>query len=219
MRLIILGPPGSGKGTQAKMLCQCLGATHLATGDVLREAVRHGTPIGRQAKAFMEQGKYVPDELVNEIVAEKLSQPDRLDKFILDGYPRTEAQARALDVVLVANDLRLNAAVYLRVPDGEIVRRVSGRRTCPNCGALYHVINKPPKAAEVCDGCGTRLEHRDDDQEGTIRNRLVVFHQTMPQVIGYYRQQKLLHEVDGHGNITDVNAAILTGLGVERKAC
>lgn len=219
MRLIILGPPGSGKGTQAKLLREQLGLVHVATGDILREAVKLGTPIGQQARAYMEQGKYVPDSLVNDIIAEKFARADRPTCFILDGYPRTEAQAIALDEVLKRNGVQLTAAIHLRVPDSEIVRRLNGRRTCPKCGALYHVVNKPPKVAETCDACGTRLEHRDDDLEGTIRERLHVFHGTMPTVISHYRKQELLHEVDGQGSIIEINAAIRRGLGKGNAAC
>jgi adenylate kinase len=219
MRLIILGPPGSGKGTQAKILAEKLGLTHVSTGDILREAVKLGTPVGQQAKTFMDKGKYVPDTMVNDIIAEKLARPDRPKCFIMDGYPRTEAQALAFDEILRENGLQLTRAIHLNVPDGEIVRRLGGRRTCPVCHALYHVYNKPPKKEETCDNCGAKLEQRNDDQEGPIRERLRVYHGTVPSVIDHYRQQGLLHEVKGEGTINDIHAAIRRGLGKGDAAC
>ena len=145
MRLIILGPPGSGKGTQAKRLCQKLGMVHFATGDILREAARLGTPLGVQAQAFMDQGRYVPDQLVNDVVAERLGQPDRPEDFVIDGYPRTLVQALAFDRVLKQQGLTLDAVLFIKVSDDEIVRRLSGRRVCPKDGMNYHLINHPPK--------------------------------------------------------------------------
>jgi adenylate kinase len=219
MRLIILGPPGSGKGTQAKLLCERLTMAHIATGDILREAVRVGTPRGLLAKPYMDQGKYVPDALVNDIIAERLGRPDRPESFVMDGYPRTLAQAQAFAGVLDQVGLQLDAVVLLRVSDGEIVNRVAGRRVCPKDGSLYHVINHPPKVPEHCDLCGSMLEHRDDDQEGTIRERLRVFHATMPSIIEFYRQQNLLREVSGTGAIQDVNQSIRCALGTEVGGC
>jgi adenylate kinase len=219
MRLIILGPPGSGKGTQAKLLCDRLRMAHIATGDILREAVRLRTPMGQQAKPFMDQGKYVPDTLVNDIIAERLGRPDHPDSFVMDGYPRTLAQAKAFARVLQDVQLDLHAVVLLDVSDAEIVDRVAGRRVCPKDGSLYHVVNKPPKVPERCDLCGGALEHRDDDQEGTIRERLRVFHATMPSIIEYYRQQGLLREVNGSGAIEDIHRAIRCALGVEAAGC
>lgn len=219
MRLIILGPPGSGKGTQAKILAEQLGLVHVSTGDILREAVRLGTPVGLQAKTFMDAGKYVPDMMVNDIIAERLARGDRPNCFIMDGYPRTEIQAIAFDRILQENGLQLTAAVHLNVPDSEIVRRLGGRRTCPNCHALFHVFNKPPKRADVCDNCGAMLEQRKDDLETTIRERLKVFHGTVPAVIAHYRKQGLLHEVNGQGTIHEINTAIRRGLGKGDAAC
>src|SRR5262245_44313217 len=180
MRLILLGPPGSGKGTQAQLLCQRLNLTHISTGDILRDAVSRGTDLGRQAKSYMTAGQLVPDALVNGVVAERFRRPDRPESFVLDGYPRTLAQAESLDAVLKEQGLALTAVVSLVVPDEEIVARLSGRRTCPNptCKATFHVTFKPPRVPDVCDVCGTRLTVRDDDREETVRNRLTVDHET-----------------------------------------
>jgi adenylate kinase len=214
MRLIIMGPPGSGKGTQAKALCQRLGLAHFATGDILREAVRQGTELGRQAKSFMDRGQYVPDSLVNDLVADRLRRDDRPDDFLLDGYPRTLAQAVSFDQVLRQLFIGLDAVILLNVPDEEIVSRISGRLLCPRDNSLYHVRHHPPKTAGLCDHCGGPLELRSDDQEGTIRERLRVFHETMPPVIDHYRHQGLLKEVSGQGSIQDVTNAILRLLGL-----
>jgi adenylate kinase len=215
MRLILLGPPGSGKGTQAKLLSDKLRLAHFATGDILREAVQLGTPLGRQARPYMTAGKYVPDALVNDIIAERLQRPDRPDEFVMDGYPRTLAQAGAFERVLQQEGLALNAVVLLRVPDEEIVRRVTGRRTCPRDGSPYHIVYDPPKKRpDHCDLCGTPLVLRDDDSEGTVRERLRVFRETIPPVIDYYRQRSILREVNGEGTIEDISALILCALGV-----
>jgi adenylate kinase len=218
MRAILLGPPGSGKGTQAKLLCQKLGLAHFATGDILREAVRLGTPLGRQARSLMDQGNYVPDALVNDIVAERLHRPDRPAGFIMDGYPRTLIQAESFDQVLQREALPLDVVMLLQVPDDEIVRRVTGRRICPKDGEQYHVVYDPPKQKpDHCDLCGTRLQNRADDSEGTVRERLRVYHETMPPVIDHYREQGLLREVLGEGTIAQIADTLLCALGVNQK--
>ncbi len=219
MRLILLGLPGSGKGTQAKLLCAHLDMAHISTGDILREAVRAGTPLGRQAKPYMEQGKYVPDTLVNDMVAERFLRDDRPERFLMDGYPRTLAQAASFDQALRQAYLGLDAVVLLEVPDEEIVRRASGRRVCPKDGAVYHLLYQPPKAPGLCDRCGTALEQRADDREDTVRERLRVFHETMPAVIDFYRQQGLVKTVSGEGSVQDIFAAILRSLGMESRSC
>jgi adenylate kinase len=215
MRVILLGPPGSGKGTQAKLLCAKLGLAHFATGDILREAQNRGTQLGLQAAAYMNKGQYVPDELVNDLVAERLTAPNRPAAFVMDGYPRTLAQAEALDQLLHAQGLSIDAAVLLHVSDEVIVLRVSGRRICPKDGSQYHVLFDPPKKQpERCDRCGTPIVPRQDDPEGTVRERLRVFHQAMPPVIDYYRRRSILREVDGEGTIESISAALLCRLGV-----
>jgi adenylate kinase len=213
MRIILLGPPGSGKGTQAKLLCEKLGLTHISTGDILREAVRLGTPHGLEARPFMDEGKYVPDQLVNGIIAERFARPDRPERFLLDGYPRTLGQAESLDHVLRQHALPVDAVIFLRVPEEEIVRRLSGRRICPKDGSTYHVIFDPPKkSAESCDRCGALLEQRVDDAENTVRSRLRTFEATLQPVIDYYRPTGILREVQGAGPIAAVGQAVLASL-------
>jgi len=199
MRLILIGPPGSGKGTQAKLLSQKFGLCHFSTGDILREAIRLGTAAGKQAQPYLSSGRLVPDDLVNEMVAERFRRDDRLDKFVMDGYPRTLAQAASFDQVLRQHFLDLTVAVVLLVPDQEIVRRLSGRRSCPKCQATFHVAFKPPRVPEHCDECGSTLAQRDDDREETIRKRLQIYHQNTGDLVGHYRAQGLLRDVDGTG--------------------
>lgn len=206
MRLILLGPPGSGKGTQAELLCQRLHLTHISTGDILREAVKRETPIGKQAKSYMNAGQLVPDSVVNGVIAERFSRSDRPRKFVLDGYPRTLAQAQALAPVLEQNDLGLTAVLSLQVPDAAIVRRLAGRRTCPNpnCKATFNGLYKPSRDPNLCDRCGTLLVVRDDDKEETVRNRLQVYHENTAGLIDYYRAQGVLHELPGEGDIEQI---------------
>ena len=208
MRLILIGPPGSGKGTQAKELSKKFGLCHFGTGDILREAVRLNTPAGKQAQPFVDSGQLVPDDLVNEIVADRFRREDRPEKFVMDGYPRTLAQAASFDQVLRQQFLDLDCVVVLLVPDEEIVRRLSGRRVCPKCQATYHIPFKPPKTEGICDECGSALVQREDDKEATIRKRLVVYHHNNVDLLSHYRNQKLLREVDGVGTIEMVFAKI-----------
>jgi adenylate kinase len=203
MRLILIGPPGSGKGTQAKLLSQKFGLAHFSTGDILREAIRLGTAAGQQAKPYLTSGRLVPDDLVNEMIAERFRQ-ERPEKFVMDGYPRTLAQAASFDQVLRQQFLDLTWAVVLLVPDQEIVRRLSGRRFCPKCQATFHLTFKPPRVDELCDECGTRLIQREDDREETVRKRLRIYHQNTAALLGHYRTQGLLREVDGTGPIEQV---------------
>jgi adenylate kinase len=206
MRLILLGPPGSGKGTQAKLLSQRLGLAHISTGDILRAAVRDNTPAGQRARAFMASGQLVPDELVNEIVSDRFQSADRPEKFVMDGYPRTVPQAVAFDQVLRQQSLGLDAVVLLTVDEEELVKRLSGRWTCPRgtCQASYHAIYRPPRAAGVCDQCGSALVQREDDREETVRRRLQVYHQTTEGLLAHYRGQGLLHEVAGTGEVEQI---------------
>jgi adenylate kinase len=206
MRLILLGPPGSGKGTQANLLCERKGLTPISTGDMLREAVRLGTPAGLRAADYMAKGLLAPDDLVNEIIDDLFRGPRRPEQFVMDGYPRTVAQAVAFDQVLGKQSLDLNAVVWLVVPDDEIVARVSGRRICPNstCNATYHLLYRPPKVAGVCDRCGTALVQRADDREEAVRNRLNVYHEVTEGVLAYYRDGGLLREVLGTGEVEAV---------------
>jgi adenylate kinase len=212
MRIVLLGPPGSGKGTQAEWLHERFGWSHIATGDILREAVRLGTPLGQAVRPYMEQGLYVPDELVNSVVAEGFRRPDRPEHFVLDGYPRTRVQAEALDAVLAEIGLPLNWAIWLDVPDEEIVRRISGRRSCPKCAAIYHLQSRPPQRDELCDRCGTPLVQRSDDREEAVRERLRVYHATLPTVASHYRQQNKLLEISGLGEPQEVTRRICHAL-------
>jgi adenylate kinase len=212
MRLILIGPPGSGKGTQAKLLSSRLGLEHIATGDILREAVGKNTPLGQVALPYMRSGQLVPDDLVNEIVAEYFRKEDRPERFVMDGYPRTVAQAASFDQVLRQQFLDLTAVVLLIVEDQEILARLTGRRSCPQCKATYHVVFKPPRVAGVCDVCGTKLIQRVDDREETVRERLRVYRANTAELIPYYRAQGLLREVLGVGDIEQIYSAILETL-------
>lgn len=210
MRLVFLGPPGCGKGTQAKVLCHKLGAEHIGTGDLLRESMRAGTPAGLEAARHVDQGNLVPDQVVNDLIAERFARKDRPGRFILDGYPRTLPQARACDEILEAHHLGLDGVILINVPDREIVRRVSGRWSCPKpgCKATYHVISNPPKVQGVCDDCATGLVQRSDDSPETVESRLVVYHRETEPLLPYYRQKGLLREVDGTGDILQVRALL-----------
>jgi adenylate kinase len=214
MRLIILGPPGSGKGTQSKLLSKRLGLEHIGTGDLLRSAIREGTPVGVQAKTFVEAGQLVPDNVVNDLIAERFSRTDRPQKFILDGYPRTLAQARALEGVLKKWALPLSRVLLLTVDDAEIISRLSGRWSCPSpgCKATYHIVSAPTRVPGICDDCGTPLVQRADDKEETVRARLVVYHRDTAELVPYYRAQRLMVEVPGQGEIEGVYNGLVKAL-------
>lgn len=209
MRLILLGPPGSGKGTQAKLLGERLGLVHIATGDILREAIRAGTPAGLRAQKDVEAGRLVPSELVNEMVADIFHRADRPEKFVLDGYPRTDAQAAALDAVLRQQSLNIDAAVLLKVDEDEIVRRASGRWICPKCQTPYNLVSQPPRTPGVCDEDGTALEQREDDRPDTVRRRLRVYHEQTEGLIPYYQEQGLFREVPAQGDPNTINNRII----------
>ncbi len=210
MRLILFGPPGSGKGTQAKLLSQRLGLCHIATGDILREAIQQEMPAGLMAKSFVLSGQLVPDQLVNEIVAQRFRRADRPAQFVMDGYPRTLPQAVSFDDVLREVDLAVQRVVALVVADQEIVQRLGGRWNCPNpaCKATFHTLYKPPKVLGLCDDCRTALVQRGDDQEETVRHRLHVYHQTTAELLAHYRGQGLLRQVAGTGDIEEIYANI-----------
>ncbi len=212
MRLILLGPPGSGKGTQAQLLCQRLRLTHISTGDILRDAVSRGTELGKQAQPYMTAGRLAPDALVNGIVAERFRRDDRPERFVLDGYPRTIAQAESLDSVLKEHGLGLTAVVSLVVLDEDIVQRISGRRSCPQCNATFHVTFRPPRQAGLCDNCGTALVQRDDDREETVRDRLKEYHDWTAGLVAYYRARGLLREVAGQGEVEAIYEQLVQGL-------
>jgi adenylate kinase len=208
MRLILLGPPGSGKGTQAQLLSERRQLVHVGTGDIFREAVRQGTPRGTLAEPYIKAGKLVPDEVVNEVIAERFQRPDRPQCFVMDGYPRTLAQARAFDAVLRQQGLPLDRVVFVGVGDEKIVQRMSGRWSCPQCKATYHLVNNPPKREGICDNCGHALLQRPDDKEETVRERLRQYHQNTEDLIPYYKSQGLLRDVSGEGGIEEVYGRI-----------
>ncbi len=204
MNLILIGAPGAGKGTQAKKIVEKYGIPHIATGDILREAVAKGTELGKKAKEYMDRGELVPDEVVIGIVKERLKRPDCEKGFLLDGFPRTLKQAEALDEMLEELGKKLDAVIYIDVPEEEVVRRIVNRRTCRNCGAVYHLIYAPPKEPNKCDKCGGELYQRDDDKEETVRARFKVYMEQTSPLIEYYKKKKVLYSVDGTKTIDEV---------------
>jgi adenylate kinase len=197
MRVVLVGPPGSGKGTQAELLVKRLGLRYIGTGDILREAIRAGTEMGRRVKPLMDQGLLVPDSEVNEVVAELFRGDGRPERFVADGYPRTYSQAVAFDALLEHRLLALDAVVNLIIPDDDVVKRISGRRCCadPACGQCFNVHYKPSTVAGKCDRCGSPLVLRDDDREETVRRRLGEFHKNTAALIEHYAKRNLLREV------------------------
>jgi adenylate kinase len=214
MRLIFIGPPGSGKGTQAELLSQRLGLCHFATGDILREAVRQGTPEGQRAQSFLAAGQLVPDDVVNDIVESRFRSKDRPSKFVMDGYPRNLAQAVAFDEVLREQGLDLDSVVFLKVDDQEIIKRISARWNCPNpsCPATYNTTSRPPKKPGICDECQTPLVQREDDKAETVRQRLKVFHDLTDELLAYYRERNLVVDVPGFGDIETIYRNIVNAL-------
>lgn len=209
MRMILLGPPGSGKGTQAKLLVEHYSVPQLSTGDMLREAAVAETPVGLKAKAVMAEGKLVSDEIVNAIVSERIDQPDCANGFILDGFPRTLQQADALGAMLAEKGIELDCVIELVVDDAQLIERVSGRYTCANCGEGYHDVFKKPKVADTCDRCGHHeFKRRADDNADTMRTRLQAYYKETSPLIGYYHAKGLLKRVDGMGEIGTVHEAV-----------
>lgn len=215
MKMIFLGPPGSGKGTQAKMISDKLGIPQISTGDMLRSAVREGTPMGLKAKAMMDAGALVADEVVVGIVQERLTKADCGAGFILDGFPRTVPQADALQACLQGLGKDLDAVISLEVDSDAVVERITGRRTCRDCGKMFHVRFDPPRQEDVCDACGGALFLRDDDQEATIRKRLDVYAEQTAPLINYYQQSGLVRTVDGMQDISRVQEQILVAVGAK----
>jgi len=197
MRIVLLGPPGSGKGTQASSLQERRGIPHIASGDILRAHVADNTELGRRAKPFMDRGDLVPDDLILDMMAARLAEPDAQNGYALDGFPRTVAQAHALDQRLHQLGQRLDAVIYLQVPEPELLRRLSGRRTCPACNAIYHLDTMPPKQEDICDACGSALIQRQDEHPEVVRNRLLVYAEQTEPLLDHYRSEGLLHGVDG----------------------
>jgi adenylate kinase len=212
MRAILLGPPGAGKGTQAKMLTERYGVPQVSTGDILRAAVAAGTPLGKEAKAYMDRGALVPDEVVIGIVRDRLAEPDCRKGYLLDGFPRTVAQAEALTRMLEQLGAPLPRVVSLEVGEEELVKRLSGRRTCEACGEPFHVEFHPPRGEGTCDKCGGRLIQREDDTEETIRRRLHVYRKQTEPLIVYYQNRGLLKTVNGLGEAGEVLARVSRAL-------
>jgi adenylate kinase len=212
MRLVLLGPPGAGKGTQAQMLAALWGIPQIASGDLLRAVVREDSELGREASGYMERGQLVPDELVLKLVAERLRKPDARNGFILDGFPRNVMQAERLAAGLERAGLKLDKVVAVMLPDEEVVKRISGRRTCENCAAMYHVVFEPPAKADVCDKCGSQLYQREDDAEQTVRARIKVYHAQTQPLLDHYARLKLLVQVDGIGRPDEVEKRIIAAL-------
>lgn len=204
MHMVLMGPPGAGKGTQAAKIAAELHVPHIATGDMFRAAVQQGTPLGRQAKAYMDAGQLVPDSVTIGIVRERLGKADARPGFILDGFPRTVAQAQALTEILRELGVKLDVVINIDVPDEELVARLAGRRVCRSCGATYHLRYNPPRQDGRCDQCGGEIYQRDDDREDTIRKRLAVYASQTQPLIAYYRQQGVYVEIDGRQEIGKV---------------
>jgi adenylate kinase len=213
MNLVFLGPAGSGKGTQAKKLERDFGLVQISTGDLLREAVRRGTELGRKAGPLMEEGKLVPDELVIGIIEERFRRDDFSRGFLLDGFPRTLGQARALDTVLARLGRKLDRVLSLKVPHELLVERITGRRSCPKDGSVYHVKNHPPKREGFCDLCGTPLIQRNDDTRESLEKRLALYQREVPGIEEHYRRQGLLAEIDGVGAPDEIYGEIRRSLG------
>jgi adenylate kinase len=213
MRIILLGPPGAGKGTQAKLLIERLGIPQISTGDMLRAAVKAGTPLGAEAKAYMDRGGLVPDAVIIGLVRERLQVPDCSRGYILDGFPRTVAQAEALETTLEELHLSLDRVLCLEVPSEDLVSRIAGRRTCRNCGAMYHLRFSPSKREGVCDACGGETYQRDDDREETVRQRLLVYEEQTAPLIRFYDRRGLLRRIPGTGEIAEIFSRMVKSLG------
>lgn len=214
MKLLIMGPPGAGKGTQAEMMVKELGLTHISTGDMFRAAIKAGTEMGKKAKEYMDAGKLVPDEVVVGMVKERLSQPD-CESFLLDGFPRTLAQAEALDATLKEMGIKLDGVVNIEVPREKLMDRLTGRRICRGCGASYHMIFNAPQEPGKCNSCGGELYQRDDDNEATVSNRLDVYEAQTQPLMDYYKAQDLLLNINGDREIKQVLKDVLKSLGRE----
>lgn len=213
MKIIMLGAPGAGKGTQAKMIADKYSIPHISTGDIFRANIKNGTELGKKAKNYMDQGLLVPDELVVDLVVDRVGQEDCSNGYVLDGFPRTIPQAESLDAALEKLGSKVDYAINVEVPDENIVRRMSGRRACVACGATYHIVHIPTKVEGICDRCGSELILRDDDKPETVKKRLAVYHEQTQPLIDYYNDKKVLVEVDGTKDMNDVFTDIVKILG------
>ncbi|MDE7178188.1 MAG: adenylate kinase [Lachnospiraceae bacterium] len=208
MKIIMLGAPGAGKGTQAKMIADTYGLPHVSTGDIFRMNIKNGTQLGMEAKTYMDQGLLVPDELTVRILLDRVAQEDCKNGYVLDGFPRTIPQAEVLEDALTKLGDQIDFAINVEVPDENIIRRMGGRRACLSCGATYHIEHVPPKKEGVCDQCGQELVLRDDDKPETVKNRLQVYHEQTQPLIDFYTKKGVLKSVDGTQDMQDVFAAI-----------
>lgn len=215
MRLVLLGAPGAGKGTQAKKLIEKYAIPQISTGDLLRAAVAAGTPLGKEAKTFMDKGELVPDRVVLGMVQERLKQDDCKKGYILDGFPRNTAQAEALDKMLAPLGMSLSAALSVDVPFDDLMKRLTGRRTCKACGQMFNIYSNPPKKEGVCDKCGGALFQRDDDKEETIKKRLEVYNAQTAPLMDYYGKKGILSSVKGTGSIDEIFRAVCNSLGLK----
>ena len=213
MKIIMLGAPGAGKGTQAKRIAEKYSIPHISTGDIFRANIKNGTELGKKAKTYIDQGLLVPDELVVDLVVDRVNQEDCANGYVLDGFPRTIPQAEALDAALASMGQSMDYAINVEVPDENIVARMSGRRACVDCGATYHIVHAPTKQENVCDNCNGELILRDDDKPETVQKRLNVYHDQTQPLIDYYQNKNILVEVDGTVHMEDVFAAIVEILG------
>ena len=213
MKIIMLGAPGAGKGTQAKMIAEKFSVPHISTGDIFRANIKGQTPLGMEAKKYMDEGKLVPDELTVKILLDRVAQDDCKNGYVLDGFPRTIPQAEVLTEALDKMGDKIDYAIDVAVPDENIVNRMSGRRACVTCGATYHIVHIPPKVENICDKCGSELILRDDDKPETVLNRLKIYHEQTQPLIDYYTGKGVLKTVDGTKDMNDVFADIVGILG------
>ena len=213
MKIIMLGAPGAGKGTQAKKIAEKYNIPHISTGDIFRANIKNNTELGKKAKEYMDQGLLVPDELTCDLVTDRIQKDDCSNGFILDGFPRTIPQAEALDKALKAMGQSMDYAINVDVPDENIVSRMSGRRACLKCGATYHIVTIPPKSEGICDNCGSELVQREDDKPETVKKRLDVYHEQTQPLIDYYNNQGILRSVDGTKDFEGVFQDIVMILG------
>ncbi|WP_062207449.1 adenylate kinase [Streptomyces sp. NBRC 109706] len=210
MRIVLVGPPGAGKGTQAALLAEQLGVPHISTGNLFRANISEGTELGRQVESIMREGGLVPDDLTVAMAADRMAQPDAADGFLLDGFPRNIGQAKSLDASLAEAGLRLDAVLDLEVPEDEVVKRIAGRRMCRKDSAhVFHVVNNPPRQEGVCDVCGGELYQRDDDQADTVRKRLALYHEETEPIIDYYREQGLVSTISALAPVPEVTRRAL----------
>lgn len=213
MKIIMLGAPGAGKGTQAKRIAEKYTIPHISTGDIFRANIKEGTELGKKAKTYMDQGLLVPDELVVDLVVDRVQQSDCSNGYVLDGFPRTIPQAESLDAALAKLNDKVDYAINVEVPDENIIKRMSGRRACVACGGTYHIEHIPPKVEGICDTCGKELVLRDDDKPETVKKRLDVYHEQTQPLIDYYNGKNILKEVDGTQDMSDVFNDIVKILG------